>query len=69
MLDAENGATLTNFNYYASPNAAAEEYIYEEILEWEAIYPPEETMAILEFFLDLGDMNNYYADAFTRAKG
>jgi spermidine/putrescine-binding protein len=69
MLDAENGATLTNFNYYASPNEAAEEYIYEEILEWEAIYPPEETMAILEFFLDLGDMNNYYADAFTRAKG
>ena len=69
MLDAENGVTLTNFNYYASPNEAAEAYIYEEILEWDAIYPPPETMAILEFFEDLGDFNNYYADAYTAAKG
>ena len=63
MLDAQNGATLTNFNYYASPNAAAEAFIYEEILEDPAIYPPPETMAILEFFEDLGDFANYYADA------
>jgi spermidine/putrescine-binding protein len=69
MLEADNGATLTNFNYYASPNAAATEFIYEDILEWEAVYPPPETMEILEFFEDLGDFNNYYADAFTRAKG
>ena len=27
LLDAENGAALTNWNYYASPNAAAEEFI------------------------------------------
>jgi spermidine/putrescine-binding protein len=69
MLEAENGGTLTNFNYYASPNAAAEAFIYEEIIEDPSIYPPPETMAILEFFEDLGDFNNYYADAFTKAKG
>ena len=69
MLDAENGGTLTNFNYYASPNAAATEYIYEEILEDPSIYPPPEVMAILEFFEPLGDFTNYYGDAFTRAKG
>jgi spermidine/putrescine-binding protein len=69
MLVAENGAELTNFNYYASPNEAAAEFIYEEILEDPSIYPPPETMAILEFFDDLGDFNNYYADAFTKAKG
>ena len=69
MLDAENGGELTNFNYYASPNAAAEEFIYEEILEDPSIYPVPETMAILEFFVDLGEFNNYYADAFTKAKG
>ncbi len=69
MLEAENGGTLTNFNYYASPNQAAEAFIYEDILEWDAVYPPPETMAILEFFEDLGDFNNYYADAFTKAKG
>ncbi len=69
MLDAENGAALTNYNYYASPNAASEEFIYPEILTDPSIYPPPETMAILEFFADLGDFNNYYADAFAIAKG
>jgi spermidine/putrescine-binding protein len=69
MLDAGNGAELTNYNYYASPNAAAEEFIYPEILEDPSIYPTPETMAILEFFEDLGDFNNYYADAFSAAKG
>ena len=37
MLDPFNGAELTNYNYYASPNEAAEEYIWEEILEWDRI--------------------------------
>ncbi|MFV2000352.1 MAG: PotD/PotF family extracellular solute-binding protein [Acidimicrobiia bacterium] len=69
MLDAENGGELTNYNYYASPNAAAEEFIYPEILEDPSIYPVPETMAILEFFKDLGDFNIYYADALTAAKG
>jgi spermidine/putrescine-binding protein len=69
MLDAENGAALTNYNYYASPNAASEEFIYPEILEDTSIYPTPETMEILEFFEDLGDFNNYYADAFAIAKG
>ena len=68
ILDAFNGAELTNYNYYASPNAAAEEYIWEEILEWEAIYPPPEVLERLEFFEDLGDFGNYYADAFIEAK-
>lgn len=69
MLDAENGAELTNYNYYASPNAAAAEFIYPEILEDPSIYPLPETMKILEFFKDLGDFNTYYADAFSAAKG
>jgi spermidine/putrescine-binding protein len=69
MLDALNGAELTNYNYYASPNGASTEFIYPEILEDPSIYPPPETMAILEFFEDLGDFNNYYADAFSAAKG
>jgi spermidine/putrescine-binding protein len=68
MLDAFNGAELTNYNYYASPNAAAEEFIWEEILEWEAIYPPQDVLDRLEFFEDLGDFGNYYADAYSAAK-
>jgi spermidine/putrescine-binding protein len=68
ILDAENGAELTNYNYYASPNAAAEEMIYEEILEDPSIYPPEDVMETLEFFEDLGDFATYYADAYAAAK-
>lgn len=70
MLDAENGATLTNYNYYASPNAAAEEYIYPEILDDPAIYPPQELFdnGSLEFLEDLGDFTQNYEDAFTQAK-
>ena len=40
IMDAENGATLTNFNFYASPNAAAREFILPEVLEDPAIFPP-----------------------------
>lgn len=68
MLDPFNGAELTNYNYYASPNEAAEEFIWEEILEWDAIYPPEDVVARLEFFADLGLFGTYYADAYSAAK-
>jgi len=68
MLDPFNGAELTNYNYYASPNAAADEFIWEEILEWEAIYPPPEVVERLEFFADLGEFGTYYADAYSAAK-
>ena len=69
MLDAENGAHLSNYNYYASPNAASEEFIWDEVLDDPIIYPTPETMLLLEFFADLGDFNNYYADAWVNAKG
>jgi spermidine/putrescine-binding protein len=70
ILDAENGATLTNYNYYASPNKASQEFIWEEILEDPSIYPPAEmlTDGSLEFFSDLGDLTNMYSDAYARAK-
>ncbi len=70
MLDAENGATLTNYTYYASPNLASQEFIWEEILEDPSIYPPAEMLqdGSLEFFSDLGDFTNMYSDAYARAK-
>ena len=69
MLDAFIGGELTNYNYYASPNAAAEQFIYEEILEDPSIYPPQDVLDRLEFFEDLGDFGTYYADAYSGAKG
>lgn len=67
ILDAENGAALTNWNYYASPNAAAEEFIDPEILEDPAIYPVDDTK--LEFISDTGDYEINFSDAFIEAKG
>jgi spermidine/putrescine-binding protein len=68
LLDAENGATLTNWNYYASPNAASEEFIDPEILEDEAIYPSEETFAQLVVIEDTGDFEINYTDYFAQAR-
>lgn len=69
LLDAENGAALTNYNFYASPNEAAEEFIDPEVLEDPAIYPDEELDARLEFIEDTGDFEIEYTDALTRARG
>lgn len=70
ILEPEYGAAITNYAYYASPNEAAEEFIYEEILEDPSIYPPEEklTDGSLEFIEDVGDFATNYADGFVEAK-
>ncbi len=68
ILDAENGAQLTNWNFYGSPNSAAEEFIDAEVLEDPAIYPPQDVLAELEFIEDTGDSERLYTDLFTEAK-
>ncbi len=67
LLDAENGAALTNWNYYGSPNGAAEEFIDPEILEDPAIYPTD--VSKLEFIADTGSFEVNFADAFAEARG
>lgn len=69
LLDAENGATLTNWNYYGSPNLAAEEFILAEILEDPAIYPTGAALDGLEFIPQTGDLGLELQDAFSRSKG
>ena len=68
LLDAENGAALTNWNFYASPNAASEELIDPEILEDETIYPSEELSERLEIITDTGDFEINYTDFFAQAR-
>jgi len=68
ILDAQNGAQLTNWNFYGSPNEAAEEFIDAEILEDPAIYPPEDVLENLQFIEDTGDTETLYTDLFTEAK-
>lgn len=68
LTDAENGATLTNWTYYGSPNAASTPYILDEILEDPGIYPPPEVDARLELIPHAGDMALLIQDMHTQAK-
>lgn len=61
-------ALNTNFVWYASPNAAAESGIDQEILDYPAIYPDEETFARLSFLGDVGDFTEAYSRAWTEIK-
>ena len=44
LLQAENGAEITNFTYFATPNEAATPFILEEIKNDPGIYPPQAVM-------------------------
>jgi spermidine/putrescine-binding protein len=64
LLDAENGAALTNWNYYASPNAASEEFIDEEVIEFNA----QNETADLEVIEDTGNYEINFTDKLAEAK-
>jgi spermidine/putrescine-binding protein len=69
ILDAENGAQLTNWTFYASPNAAATEFIDAEVLEDPAIYPDDDVRDNLFFLENTGEAEILFTDLFTRAQG
>ena len=53
ILDAEVGAQLSNYNYYASPNKAAIPYL-DEVLTVPPTRPSEADMAVLRYTPSLG---------------
>ncbi len=69
ILDAENGAQLSNWTWYASPNAAAMEFLDEDLAENDAVFPDDETRAGLFFLENTGETEILYTDLFTRAQG
>ncbi|MBT8199791.1 MAG: spermidine/putrescine ABC transporter substrate-binding protein [Acidimicrobiia bacterium] len=69
LLDAERGAQLTNWTFYASPNEAATPFITEDIIGDPAIYPPPEVEANLELIPNQGELALVFQDQFTQAKG
>ncbi|MEW6367616.1 MAG: spermidine/putrescine ABC transporter substrate-binding protein [Acidobacteriota bacterium] len=68
ILDAKVGAQLSNFNQYATPNAAAEQYINPDDKKNPAIYPTSEAMKNLEFVKDLGSNLRLYDELWTQIK-
>jgi spermidine/putrescine-binding protein len=68
LLDAQTGAAITNFTYYASPNAAAQEFIVDEIKNDPGIYPPQDVIAKLEWAESLGETIFVYDRMWTEIK-
>ena len=68
ILEPKVGAELSNYNQYATPNAAAEPFITPEDLQNPGIYPTPEIMDKLYFTKDLGKDNRIMDEAWTRAK-
>ena len=64
ILDAENGAQLTNWNYYASPNEASLPMIDQEVIDFYA----EAQEADLEVIQDTGDFEINFTDMFAVAR-
>jgi spermidine/putrescine-binding protein len=58
-------AMNTNYVWYASPNSAAEEMIDPEILSYEAVYPPEDVFAKLQWLENVGDATELYSRIWT----
>jgi spermidine/putrescine-binding protein len=67
LLDVDNGAALTNWNYYGSPNGAAIEagLIEQEVVDF---YADTDTAEGLEVIEDTGDYEINFTDELARAK-
>ncbi len=70
LLDAEQGAALSNFNYYGTPNEASIDLLEPELNEF--LTDPDVLVGGLdsvESIADTGEFETRYADAFANAKG
>jgi len=70
LMDGEQGAALSNWNYYATPNDAALDGLDEDLL----VFLNDDSVIAggidsLESIQDTGDFEVNYSDAFIEAKG
>lgn len=68
LLEAKVGARISNFTQFATPNAAAREFVKPEDLKNPAIYPPAELMPRLELVNDVGAATRLYDQVWTEVK-
>ncbi len=68
VLEPEVGASLSNYNQYATPNEAAIPHLTKEDLKNPGIWPTPEIIKTLHFVKDLGKDNNIIDQAWTRVK-
>jgi spermidine/putrescine transport system substrate-binding protein len=68
ILDPKQGARLSTFTQFSTPNKAAKANMKPEDLANLAVYPPAETVARLEFLEDLGSKTRLYDEVWTQIK-
>ncbi len=68
ILDAENGARLSNFNRYATPNQSSLSKIAPEDRANPAIYPPDAVVEQMSYLVDIGEDTRLYDEVWTRIK-
>jgi spermidine/putrescine transport system substrate-binding protein len=68
LLDADNGAKLSNWTRFASPNEAAMPTIRAEDRSNPAVYPPADVYAKLEYIRDVGEATALYDEVWTSVK-
>lgn len=68
ILQPEVAAAITNYTWYGSPNAAAEEFIISDILEEPAIYPSADVLDRLEWIEDIGEATPLIEQMWTEVK-
>jgi spermidine/putrescine-binding protein len=68
MSDPEIAAQNAEYVGYATPNAAAKEFIDPDVLADEGIYPPEDVAQRLQWIEDVGDALELYDRIWTEFK-
>lgn len=68
LLRPDIGAKLSQRNFYASPNEAAEAYLDEEFLANQTVYPPDEVTGKLQYLLALGESEATYLRLWNEVK-
>jgi spermidine/putrescine-binding protein len=65
ILEAENGAALTNWNYYRTPNEASIDLVDPEVIEFYAATDEAENLEVVQ---DTGDYEINFTDYLAQAK-
>jgi spermidine/putrescine-binding protein len=60
ILRPDIGAMISQYNYYASPNQAAEAELGEEFLSDPIVYPPQEVLDRLQYIRPVGEAEALY---------
>ena len=60
LLRPDIGAMISEYNWYATPNKAAEANLDEEFLSDPTVYPPQEVIDKLQFIKPVGEAESLY---------